>query len=83
MLEVYRYGALLALVAEKGKSKALSHMSRLERSLVSTEVRRYQNETTQPLAAFLQDMGIKLRQLIDAKESGNLEDRQVLNLHYS
>ena len=70
-------------MAEKAKPKSSSHMSRLEKSLASTEVRRYQNETTQPLAAFLQDMGIKLRQLIDAKESGNLEDRQVLNSHNS
>lgn len=82
MLDVYRYGALLALVAEKAKTKPSSHMSRLERSLVSTEVRRFQNETTEPLAVFLQDMGINLRQLIDGKEFGNLGDRQVLNLHY-
>lgn len=57
-------------------------MSRLESSLLSKEVRRFQNETTQPLAVFLQDMGIKLRQVIDAKEFGNLGDRQVLDPHY-
>ena len=82
LLEVYRYATLLALMAEQGRTKPLSHMSRLERSLVSTEVRRFQDETTQPLAVFLQDMGITLRQVIDAKELGNLGDRQVLNLHY-
>ena len=82
LLEIYRYGALLALMAENAKSKSLSHMSRLERSLVSTEVRRSQNVTTQPLAVFLQDMGIEMRRVVDAKEFGQVGDRQVPNLYY-
>ena len=69
-------------MAENAESKSLSHMSRLERSLVSAEVRRFQNETTQPLAVFLQDMGIELRKVVDAKGFGQVGDRQVPNLHF-
>ena len=69
-------------MAQNAKSKSLSHMSRLERSLVSTEVKRFQNETTQPLAVFLQDMAIELLKVVDAKGFGRVGDRQVPNLHY-
>ena len=77
LLEIYGYGQQLASAAEAVESKTPAQMSRLERSLASAENRRFQNDSTQPLAAFLQDMGLCLRNCVDSKGFIEAEDAEV------
>ena len=58
-------------------SKAPSRLSRLERSLVSVESRRFQHDSTQPLGKFFQGVGHSLRCFIDDRESETQEEAQV------
>ncbi len=76
-MDLYRLDQRLSMVTEVAQSKAPSQMSRLERSITSIESRRSHNDSTQPLAEFLQEMGFLVRSLVDDKDIGGHEERQV------
>ena len=67
MVDIYRFGQKLALVIEDTQPKSTLQMSRLERSIASTSSRNFMNDSTQPLAQFLQSMGIFLRNMVEAE----------------
>lgn len=81
LLAIYGYGQQLTLAAEAAQLKQPSHMSRLERSLASVENKNFQSDSTQPLALFLQDMGLYLRNLVVNKVFVGAEDGEVRFLY--
>ena len=67
LADIYRFGQRLDSISEGIQSKSTSQMSRLERSLVSINSRKWKNDSTQPLASFLQSMGLFLRDLVGGR----------------
>ena len=55
----------------------LSRMSRLERSLVSIESKRFHHDSTQPLGKFFEEVGQFLRCFINDKDFETQQEAQV------
>jgi hypothetical protein len=77
LIEIYRFGQALSNAAEQAKSKLPAQMSRLERSIASANVRSFMSDSTQPLAGFMQDVALSLRQIVDGDDSSNASVNQV------
>ena len=77
LLGIHTFCQEITRIAEAVKNKSPSEMSRLERSFASHYDRRFRNDTTQPIANFLEDMGLTLRHFVDGKDFGDIEDRRV------
>ncbi|KAL2047257.1 hypothetical protein N7G274_001276 [Stereocaulon virgatum] len=76
LIEIYRIRQALTQTAEQAESKLPAHMSRLERSIASANVRSFRSDSTQPLASFMQDVVLSVRQIVDGEDSGNASGNQ-------
>lgn len=59
------------------ETKAPTNFSRLERSIASNISRKFKNDSTQPLEAFLKDMGRFVLHILDGEDTREIKDKQV------
>ena len=68
LLEISCYVQKLGRAADNAKSTSNTQISRPERSLASANGTDFKNDSTQPLAVFLHQMGLFLWTIVDSKD---------------
>lgn len=77
LVEVLTFAHELRALEDSLGSRLPTNMTRIERSLSSSESRRFQNDSTQPLAKFMQDMSGILREFFEREDFSSLIARSV------
>lgn len=77
LVSIFTLEAMLDSISQNISSKPTSRMSRLERSFVTIESRRFQHESTQPLRKFFEELTQFLRHLIDERDFETEEEAKV------
>lgn len=76
-MKIYEFGQKLDLAARMAQQKRLPDMTRLERSFMSFDFRRIHNDSTQPVAAFLQDVVVCLQGFIEQESPSEAQTSMV------